>query len=234
MFDFLKRRKAPLGPPPAPLSLTMREFLYGDMPPEVFPPAAATSSDPGPGGLFAAARDALAGGRKEDALQLYRAILHFPDLESRLAAQAWTALRHQGIQPGPADFAVYGAIAEAGVNGGLDIVAAYADGTARYFNYSNGSVIWEAPGTDPLISAAIEATLDAARRVAGFAGVHDGPRPGPVLQGIVRITAICPDGLHFGEGPLDIFQSDAVAGPFVAAALKLMEALMERSSKAEA
>lgn len=36
-----------------------------------------------------------------------------------------------------------GVIVEVGLNEGLDVVAAYQDGTARYINYTGKMVVWE-------------------------------------------------------------------------------------------
>ena len=66
----------------------------------------------------------------------------------------------------------------------------------------------------------------AAEKLASFAGVHESARPSPPPQGQVRLTAIVTDGLHFGQAPMEYFMRDAIAGPFLSAAIQLMQLLM--------
>lgn len=236
MFGLSKKK--PAAPPPAPpqpgsLVLQMRETLFGDMPLHLFPPPEAQCSEPSPWGPLATAREAVVAGRFADAEQHYRQLLAQPQ-ESRVIAQVWQALRGIGIAPQGDEIQVVGAVAEAGVNGGLDIVAAYRDGTARYYNYSGAAVIWESPDADAAIADGIQRLMTAAEKVASFAGVHNDARPGPPPQGHVRLTAIVTDGLHFGQAPMEFFQRDPVAGPFLAEAIQLMHLLMDQGRQSAA
>lgn len=233
MFELSKMKSAVMPPSqdqPGSVVLAMRETLFGDMPLHLFPPPEALSSEPPPWGPLAAAREAVMGGHFAAAQQTYRQVLAHPQ-ESRVVAQVWQALRSIGIAPQGDEVQVVGAVAEAGVNGGLDIVAAYRDGTARYYNYSGAAVIWESPGADAAIADSIARLMTTAEKIASFAGVHDAERPGPPPQGHVRLTAIVTDGLHFGQAPMEFFQRDAVAGPFLAEAIQLMHLLMDHGRK---
>ena len=58
---------------------------------------------------------------------------------------------------------VYGVIVEVSMKQGLDIVAAYADHSARYFNYSGAAVIWENP--DDSLREEIENLLNAGKKI---------------------------------------------------------------------
>jgi hypothetical protein len=226
---FKKKPAAPAASPqpqPGSLVLQMREMLFGDMPLHLFPPPDAQPVDAPPWGPLAAAREAIVAGRHAEAEQHCRRLLSAPQ-ESRVIAQTWQTLRGIGIAPQGDEIQVVGAVAEAGVNGGLDIVAAYRDGTARYYNYSGAAVVWESPDADAAIADTIRRLITAAEKIASFAGVHDAARPGPPPQGQVRLTAIVTDGLHFGQAPMEIFQRDAVAGPFLSEAVQLMQLLME-------
>ena len=223
------RSRFPSTVPPQtlPLSLQLRDVLFGDMPPDRFPPPGTGNDSPEPTGTLAAARDAAAAGQLAEAIRLYRSLLASPMLESRARAQIWHALRGLGVATDPDELVVLGAVAEAGINGGLDIVAAYRDGTARYVGHSDAMIAWESPGADAAIATGIDRLLTAAERLAAFAGPHDGRRPGPPPQGHVRLTAIVTDGLHFGQAPMEVFMNDAVAAPFLAAAIELMQMLMD-------
>ena len=124
---FKKKPAAPRPPPPqqpGSLVLQMREMLFGDMPLHLFPPPNAQPADAPPWGPLAAAREAIVAGRYAEAEQHCRRLLAEPQ-ESRVIAQTWQALRGIGVAPQGDEIKVVGAVAEAGVNGGLDIVAAY-------------------------------------------------------------------------------------------------------------
>src|SRR4051812_36577278 len=83
-------------PPPLPISI--RDTLFGDLPLEQWPADASRASGE-PWASFVAARDALAGGRADDAIAAWTQITEMPDLESRHYLQAWHFLRAQGQRP---------------------------------------------------------------------------------------------------------------------------------------
>jgi hypothetical protein len=122
-----------------------------------------------------------------------------PGLESRQYLQAWHVLREQGVRP-PAETAkhVYGAVVEVALPDGLDVLAAYADGSARYLNWSGAAIVWEAP--DPRFQPHIEAVLRAGAAIAQRIGPWEDPRRGPPPTGHIRLNLLTPSGLHFGEG----------------------------------
>jgi hypothetical protein len=150
-------------------------------------------------------------------------------LESRHYLQAWHFLRELGVQAN-ADEAkrVYGVVVEVALESGLDIVAAYADGAARYFNYSGAAVIWERP--DDSLAQSIEALLEAGRVVAAQIGPWEGQRPAaPEPPGQVRISMLTPSGLHFGQGPFETLAADPLGGPVISSATKLMMELIGKT-----
>jgi hypothetical protein len=118
---------------------------------------------------------------------------------------------------------VYGVVVEVSLRGGLDVLAAYADGRARYLNWSGAAVIWDAPG--PPFDAAIAAVLNAGKVIVARIGPWEGPRRGPPPTDHVRLNLLTPSGLHFGEGPMDALGRDPLAGPLLAAATGLMRGL---------
>jgi hypothetical protein len=83
---------------------------------------------------------------------------------------------------------------------GLDLLAAYADGTARYYNYSGASVVWERPDTS--LDAEVNAFLEVGRLGATMVGVWEGPRPPAPPPNQARISMLTPGGLRFGQGSL--------------------------------
>lgn len=112
------------------------------------------------------------------------------------------------------------------VSDGLDTLAAYADGTARYLNYSGKILVWEAE--DREIDALIRALLGTATPVVAQIGPWAGVRP-PLQPGLLRVSMLCAGGLYFGEGPVEALTADPMAGPLITAAARLLQALTQRS-----
>jgi hypothetical protein len=112
------------------------------------------------------------------------------------------------------------------INSGLDTLAAYEDGSARYLNHAGPIVVWDSQAPD--IDTLVMNVLNTGRPLLQLAGRWDGDRPalGPNL---LRVSLLCGDGLHFGQGPTDILASDSRVSPLIAAGLELMQALMARS-----
>ena len=87
--------------------------------------------------------------------------------------------------------------------------------------------MWEAEDTE--IGQLMHVLIRAGQRIADAIGVWEGPRraaPGPDH---VRINMLTASGLHFGEGPFDDLSGDAMGGPTIAAAMRLMKALIART-----
>ncbi len=204
-------------PPPNPV----RETLFGDVPLEAWPEGAPDSF---PWSAFAAARSHLAAGRPADAVASWREVLAQPGLESRHYLQAWNFLRQNGQAPPPASAKqVLGVVVEVGTPNGLDILAAYADHSARYYNFSGAAAVWERPNAtlDPLI----DRLLAAGTEVAGRIGPWEQPRPPAPSRGEARLSFLTPSGLHFGQGPMDKLQLDPLAGKVLQAGMQLLQAL---------
>lgn len=128
---------------------------------------------------------------------------------------------------------IRGVVVEVEVDGaGVDTVAAFADGTARYLNHSGAAVVWEAD--DQVIRARVLALINAAapvRTVAGPADEAEPPRPGP---GMALIAVLTDEHPMLGIGPFDALAADPVGGPVLRAAFDLMTGLMERAATAPA
>ena len=202
--------------------MELRDTLFGDV------PLSSWVSEPRPSlepwATFAQARDALAAGRASEAVDRLQAVAAMPALESRHYLQAWHVLRELGVRPASEIAkAVYGVVVEVSLPNGLDVLAAYADGRARYLNWSGAAVIWDAPG--PRFGAQIAGVLNAGKAIVQRIGPWESPRRGPPPTGHVRLNLLTPSGLHFGEGPLDVLGRDALAGPLLAAATGLMQGL---------
>jgi hypothetical protein len=200
---------------------TIRDTLFGDMPLDQW----AGQATGEPWLSFANGRDALARGDAPGALRAVGAVTMMSGLESRHYLQAWSAMRGLGIQPPPdIEKQVLGVVVEVALDEGLDLLAAYADRSARYWNYSGAGVVWEHP--DPSLDDKIDAVLDAGRAIVPHIGPWEGPRRPPPTAGNVRLNMLTPVGICFGEGPFEMLGKDPMAGRLLAAATQLMQGLM--------
>lgn len=154
-----------------------------------------------------------------------------PDLESRHYLQAWHFLRSLGFDPPPAEAKkLFGVVVEVAMKEGLDILAAYADQTARYFNYSGAAVIWERP--EGSLDTSVDGLLQAGSVLVEVIGPLESPRPAsPPPKGHARINLLVPSGLHMGQGPYEALARDPLGGPVIAAAVELMNALIGKAEK---
>lgn len=216
----------------APQLPDIRDVLFGDLPFSHWPGESSTNVDAEPWLSFISARDQLNSGDQESSKQTLRGILEMPDLESRHYLQAWHFLRELGESPAAGEARrLYGVVVEVTLDEGLDLVAAYADHTARYFNYSGAAVVWERP--DESLDRVIDSLLDAGRVVADKIGPWEGARPPAPPKGQVRINMLVPSGLHFGQAPFDALSGDPLGGPVIVAAMQLMQSLIGRTEGAD-
>jgi hypothetical protein len=119
---------------------------------------------------------------------------------------------------------LFAVIVEVGMDEGLDVLAAYEDGTARYINYTGSMIVWENK-TEESNDLVIDMFL-AARKVVEMAGPWEFARLPRPVTGNVRISFLVADGLYFGEASFQTLAKDPIGGPVVAAATKLMHFLV--------
>ena len=230
------RKKEPAAvPPPLPLPSAaagtagqappVRETLFGDMPLESRGGSDATDV---PWTHFADAARHLKAGDARGAADALMAVLRLPGLESRHYLQAYHHFRALGVDP-PEELAkeLLGVVIEVPMERGLDLLAAYADGSSRYYNYSGAAVLMDAP--DEAIRDATDALLSASREVVPRIGPWQGSRPPPPDGGQVRLNFLTPSGLHFGQGAYEDLMRDPLAGPVLQAATSLMTRLVQRA-----
>jgi hypothetical protein len=119
-------------------------------------------------------------------------------------------------------------IVEVGLDEGLDVLASFNNGTARYINHTGKMLVWEI--TDDEAANKITADLFASSQViVNLIGPWDKPRRPNPTKGNVRITFLVSDGLYFGEGPMNTLFNDPMASPALAKATALMQYLTEKS-----
>jgi hypothetical protein len=208
---------------------TIRDTLFGDMSLADWTNGSGAGE---PWTSFESAGRLVTSGRSEEALAVLHAITRMPDLESRHYLEAWTALRGLGAMP-PAGIAkqVLGVVVEVGLQDGVDLVAAYRDLSARYYNYSGAGVVWERP--DESLDLAVTSLLAVGQKVADAIGPWDGPRPPAPTNGLVRINMLTPSGLLFGQAEFGALAADPLGGQVVAKAMTLMQALIGKASRGQ-
>ncbi len=223
MFNFFKKK--PKKQPQKQPNLGIRDTLFGDKPFSGWPKESDTAREK-PWISFARSRETLQAGDQTAAIQILQSILTMPNLESRHYLQAWHFLREMGVQPDE-DVAkkLYGVVVEVAMGNGHDILAAYADYTARYFNYTRAAVIWEAPDTS--LNGKIDALFRVSETVVQQIGPWEGARPSAPPKGQLRLNFLTPNGLHFGQGAA--LASDPMGEPVLSAATHLMQSLIEKT-----
>lgn len=97
-------------------------------------------------------------------------------------------------------------IVEVGLDNGLDVLASFNDGTARYINQTGRILIWEM--TNEKSNELTQDLFIKSQNIVNQIGVWDNARQPAPAKGNVRITFLVSDGLYFGEGPIDVLFND--------------------------
>jgi len=145
-------------------------------------------------------------------------------LESRvklLACRKLAAMGHHIAQK-----ELLGVVIEVGLEKGLDVIAAFKDGTARYINQSGKMIIWEAATAES--ATLINHLFNESTTVVSKIGPWNDKRLPAPAAGYVRLNFLVSDGLYFGQGPFDVLAADAMGGPVIEAALQLMLFLTDK------
>lgn len=212
--------------PAPPLPLLMRDTLFGDYPLDKVPPTE-SAGEKFPWSVFVAARERLTAGDRAGAVAGWRQLADDATLEPRLRLQAWHFLRTQGEVP-PPEVArqVWGVVVEVGMPKGLDLLAAYPDHTARYYNFSSAGIIWEA--VDPVVDKAIDELLDFAGKVAADEQPAKQRAQSPPVAGDVRVSFLTPGGICYETASMEETQRNPVGRVLMHLALNLMKTLIAK------
>lgn len=206
----------------------IRDLLFADLDAEGAMRVFGASPRPSPLATLAAA----AARRDKPAARVALADVLIRHPESRLWLQAWTLAREVGLPLSDTSDRARGVVVEMGLEAGVDTVAGYDDGSARYLNQTGGGVFWEAQAIpDVVIVSAIDALLAAGQAVVDGQAPLTLARPGPPVHGAAAITVLTEAGFHVGTGPADELSQDRLGGPVFDAAVALMIALIDVSQK---
>lgn len=119
-------------------------------------------------------------------------------------------------------------IVEVGLDEGLDVLASFNNGTARYINHTGGILVWET-ADDEAANKITNDLFTSSQNIVNQIGAWDKPRRPNPTKGNVRITFLVSDGLYFGEGPMNVLFNDPMAGPALTKATELMQYLTQKS-----
>ena len=147
--------------------------------------------------------------------------------ESRVRALAYGRLRELG-KPVPAR-RLLGTVVEVPLDNGLDVLAAYADNRARYINATGKLSIFES--VTPEMQSTIHMLLMASQQIVDRIGAWDKARLPPPAGDHIRLTFIVSDGLYFGEGSFAALSQDALAGPLIQQATRLLQQVVAMTTK---
>ena len=179
---------------------------------------------------FARAADARAAGQTAQACRSLLEITRMADLETRHYLQAWSGLRELNCPEGRAgEREALGVVIEAAAEhgeGGHDILAVYADGSALYLDHKGAVTTWLPE--DARLEEEIDAVLEAATAILPKIGPWTEKRLPPPEKGNVRLNLLTPVGLCFGEGPFAAIARDPVGGPLVKAGAMLVHRLQQQ------
>lgn len=121
---------------------------------------------------------------------------------------------------------LFAVIIEVALPNGLDVVAAFNDGTARYINHSEKLLVWETRTNDSnrLIDQLFLTSGEVVKRI----GRWEGERQSFPTAENVRLSFLMSDGLYFGEGPFGALYADPMGGPVITSAINLMTYLTQQ------
>lgn len=121
-----------------------------------------------------------------------------------------------------------GVIVEVSLDEGLDVLASFYNGTARYINYTGQMLIWETTA-DKEANALTDALFQNSKVIVDQIGPWEEARKSHPVEGNVRISFLVSDGLYFGEGPMNVLFNDPMASPALSSATLLMQYLTEKA-----
>jgi hypothetical protein len=151
-------------------------------------------------------------------------------LNTRVYLQAWHTLVSLGeFPPELLRGKIQGAVIENHMDQGLDIVAAYADHTARYWNFSGTGVVWET--RDPEIDKRIDDLFHVGQEILKRIGIGQRDLLPIPPKGSIRIFLMAFDGTCFGEGAYDNLYQDEMGKYAINAAYGLMMGLIDKQKQ---
>ena len=146
--------------------------------------------------------------------------------DTRIRILAYNSQCAKGHKPNRKE--LLAVIVEVGLDEGLDVLASFANGTARYINQTGKILIWESTA-DAKANQLTNNLFAKSRQIVNQIGLWDKPRKPNPTRGNTRITFLVSDGLYFREASMDVLFSDQLTSPALTSAAQLMQYLTEKS-----
>lgn len=156
--------------------------------------------------------------------KVVRAIADDRDEESRVRMLAYNWL-HENAQPVPPKETL-GVVIEVPLEQGLDVLAAYADGTVRYINHMGSISVYESHPAE--IAAQAKEIVETAQGMVKQQPVGTRRRQAPPTLGDVRLTALVSDGLYVGQGAFEAIAAGKQTAPVLQGAQKLLDLIVRQ------
>lgn len=181
------------------------------------------ANDPWP--ILAKASENIESGQNEEAKAALRKVLNIPGLEARLYLWTWVALRSLGEKPNSDEAdQPQGVVVEVPIEDGIDTIAAFADGSARYVNYAGKAIIWDLH--DKQIDELVKSLVESAEPLVASSKFSTAQKP--LSGGKERITILTYAGNRTIETKAGRMDS-RVRG----AALPLVLALIQKATESK-
>ncbi len=152
-----------------------------------------------------------------------------PQAEPRVRLWAFTALRKGGYEPTPKDTSgALGVVVEVPMPFGLDVLAAYADGSVRFLGAAGQLVVMEGSGKPPPVVAEVIAAGDS------LLAVPPAPRARPSkppAKDMLRLSALTAKGVHSVEVPWAEIEKGGRYEQLFVAASKLLAQVTQSGPK---
>jgi hypothetical protein len=153
-------------------------------------------------------------------------IIEDTSADPRIKVLAYNLQLEKGYKPIKKE--LLAVIVEVGLDEGLDVLASFQNGTARYINQTGKVLVWETT-TDEKANQLTKDLFSKGNQIINQIGPWDKPRRPPPPKGNTRISFLVSDGLYFGEAQTNTLFNDKIANPALRVATLLMQYLTERS-----
>src|SRR5688572_23149800 len=163
---------------------------------------------------------------EENTANVLQRIIEDPLVDPRIKVLAYNRQLAGGHKPERKE--MLAVIVEVGLDLGLDVLASFNNGTARYINQTGKVLLWETT-TDAKANELTNELFNKSRDIISQIGPWDKPRRPHPAKGNARISFLVSDGLYFGEAPINTLFNDPLASSTLTAATRLMQYMTEKS-----
>ena len=153
-------------------------------------------------------------------------IIDDKDADPRTKILAYNKQLSKGHKPNKKE--LLAVIVEVGLEQGLDVLASFKNGTARYINQTGRILIWETT-TDTKANELTKDLFAKSEQIVSKIGPWDKPRRPHPAKDNTRISFLVSDGLYFGEASTNVLFKEPLASPALTSATQLMQYLTQKS-----